>query len=264
MPPFRPTRSAAPLRRSSLGALALACLAASAAAQDDRCHVRLTPYAWATDVRVDTRLDGRGVVDETIPVEDLLEDLETTFQGRIEVQKGALGLLADVFHVSMADDARGLALPQGAGTADVGWTLDMTIADVAVTWDPGGDRIGLSFLCGARILDQRARVDASFATSSGTSEQDYAADSTLVDALVGVRYRRELTSRLSFQGQLDASSGGTDFTWSAFPSLAWSFGDGRTALVAGYRHMTFDFEEEGGLDTELGLSGPLIGLCISL
>lgn len=262
---LRSLRSLRSLRtRAPLGLLAVLTLSALSAAQDERWHWTLTPYAWATDVGIDTRLDGRQVVDETIPVKDLIEDLDLTFQGRIEVQKGAHGLLLDLFYVSMSDEVNGFALPQGAGTGDLDWTLDMTLADVAGIYDPEGDQRGLSFLYGARILDQRTKVDASFTTTSGTSAQTYEASSTLVDALLGLRYQGELTSHLSFQTQLDASTGGTDYTWSAFPSLTYSFGDGTCALVAGYRHMAVNFEDEGGLDTEMSLSGPVFGLRVSL
>ncbi len=252
------------LLRTPLGALALTTFAGLGAAQDDEWNWNLTPYAWATDVAFDAELGGRQVVSETIPVEDLLEDIDLTFQGRVEAQRGAHGVLLDLFYVSMSDEVNGLALPKGAGTADLDWRLDMTIADVAGIYDPAGDRRGISFLYGARIIDQRVQVDADFTTSSGSSAEHYETGETLIDALVGLRFREDLTSNLSFQTELDASSGGTDYTWSAFPSLNYSFGGGRYALVAGYRHMTIAFEEEGDLDGEMSLSGPLFGVRVSL
>jgi len=257
------------LRTAPLGALALAATATQASAsqattQDERWHWTVTPYVWATDVGIDTRVDGRQVVDAEIPVEDLLEDLDTTFQGRLEVQHGELGFLLDVFAVSMSDDVGDVPLPMGAGTGTIDWKMDLNVVDLAALWDPRGDRTGFSFLGGVRILDQHAEVDATFTTTSGTSQESYDADSTLVDALVGLRYRAELTPHLSLQAQLDASTGGTDATWSAFPSLSYTFGDGTWGLVAGYRHLTVDFEDEGGLDTEMSLSGPVFGLRVSL
>lgn len=247
------------LRSLSIRLLAASLATSALAAQGDRWRWTVTPYAWATDVHVDVALDGRGVVDETIPVADLLDDLDTTFQGRVEAKHGEFGLYADVFYVSLSDEVDGVALPQGAGSADLGWGLDMTIADVAGVYDPGGDDRGFEFLLGARVIDQRMEVDASFTTGSGTTQQGYDAKDTLVDLLAGIRYSRDLTERVSFHSQFDVSSGDTELTWSMFPSLQYSFGDGRYGLVAGYRHMEIEFEEQGGLDAELSMSGPLIG-----
>jgi len=256
-------------RRVPLAALLTSSLASLGSAQlsttqDDGWRWEITPYVWATDVGIDTRLGGRQVVDTSIPVEDLIEDIDLTFQGRVEVGRGAHGLLLDVFYVSMSDEVNGFPLPQGAGTGDLDWKLDMTVADLAGTWDPEGDQRGFSFLYGVRILDQRADVDASFTTMSGTSQQSYEASETLVDALLGVRFRAELVNGLEFCTQIDASTGGTKHTWSAFPSLAWTPGNGWLSVLAGYRTMAIDFEESGELDTELTLSGPLVGLRASL
>lgn len=250
--------------RFPLAALALLPMTGPASAQDDGWHWDLTPYAWATDVGIDTQLGGRQVVDATIPVEDLIDDIDLTFQGRVEAQHGEHGVLLDLFYVSMSDEVNTFQLPQGAGTGDLDWKLDMSVADVAGIYDPKGDRRGFSFLYGARIIDQRVEVDANFQTTSGNSSEHYEASDTLVDALVGVRFRGELTEHLTLSTQLDASAGGTDHTWSAFPSLTWSFGDGRYALMAGYRHMSVDFASEGDLDTDMSLSGPLVGLRMSL
>jgi hypothetical protein len=262
---MRTTNRFASIARLPFAALTLAPfpgLASAQASHGDEWRWSLTPYAWATDVDVNAELGGRQVVNDVIPVEDLLEDVDWTVQGRLEVQKGAFGLLLDVFFVSMSDEVDGLSLPQGAGTGNLDWTLDMTVADIAGTYDPEGDARGVSFLYGLRLIDQRAEVEAEFTTSGGTAQEHYEASETLIDALVGLRFRDELTSNLSIEAQLDASTGDTEHTWSVFPSLRYSFGN--CGLVAGYRYLSIDFAEENDLDSELGLSGPLVGLSVSL
>lgn len=251
--------------RSLLPLAALALGASRALASDPNAGWRwsVTPYAWATDVGIDTRLNGRSVVDQTIPVEDLLEDIDMSFQGRVEASHGEHGFLLDVFYVSMSDSVEGAPLPNGMGSADFDWQMDMTIADIAATWDPRGDGEGFSFLYGARILDTRTKVDGSISTSGGTSAKSLDSHDTLVDVLGGVRFTTELAPRLRLQTQLDVSTGGTDYTWSAFPSLSYSFSEGGPALVAGYKHMEIGFKESGGIDTTLSLSGPVLGLRFS-
>lgn len=252
-----------PIARPALAACALLTSSAVGAAQDDAWRFTLTPYVWATDVGLDVELAGRQVVDTTIPVADLMEDLDWSLQGRFEAKKGAHGVLLDVFYVSMSDEVDDVTLPQGAGSGDLDWQLDMTVASVAGIYDPKGDDKGFSFLYGLRILDQRATVDASFDTSTGSTAQSYGGSDTLVDALVGIRFRAELTSHLSIQTQVDVSSGGTELTWSGAPTVSYAFGDGDWAVHAGYRHMQIDFEEEGDLEADMSLSGPVLGLSAS-
>lgn len=257
----RDTTSAA---RLALAALTLTSLGGVSLAQGERWRTTVTPYLWATDVGVDVELDGGSIVDATIPVEDLLEDVDVTFQGHVELMRGAHGLALEVFHVAMSDSASGFDLPQGAGTGSLDWSMDLTLADVAGVYDPRGDGRGLSFLYGLRLIDQRVDGEAAFATVGGTQTGSFGASDTLVDALAGVRYRAPIGAHLTLQAQLDASTGGTDSTWSASPSMAWSFGEGRFALLAGYRHMAIDFADEGGLESEMTLSGPVLGLRLSL
>jgi hypothetical protein len=243
--------------------LALALLSCASSAPADHWKWTVSPYAWATDVGVNVELDGRQVVDQTIPVNDLLDDIDLTFQGRVEAKRGAHCLALDVFYVAMSDTVRGLALPQNAGEADLDWTMDMTIADLVGVYDPRGDDQGLSFLYGARVIDQRATVEAEFTTPSGSVAERYRTSETLVDALAGLRFDHDLTSHLSYRLQVDVSTGSTELTWSIYPSLHWKLGDGSAACTAGYRRMSVDFKDEDGLATEMTLSGPVLGFRMS-
>ena len=250
--------------RSMFVAAAIALLSAAPAhAGGWRFH--LTPYAWATDMGVDVKLDGRQVVDKDIRVTDLLEDLDTIFQARLEVTNGSFGVMTDVFDVTLSDEAKGVALPQGAGTADVSSKIGMTILDVAGTFDPNADRQGFGFVLGTRILDERAEIDATLMPAPGVSvPQSHDEDDTMVDALAGVRFSKRFSTSWGVQMQADASTGGTDYTWSLNPSLTYAFGRfGRYGLNAGYRVMKFDFKDEAGANTQMTLSGALLGFRIS-
>lgn len=248
---------------SPLGAVALALLTLvdPAAARADGWRISVIPYAWATDVGVDAKIDGRQMVDKEIPVGDLVKDLDTTVQLRLEAQHRQYGLSIDLFDVTLSDDVKGLVLPQAAGQADLHSDVGMTILDVAGTYDPKGDRRGVSFLLGARILDQRAAIDATFYPAPGVSVPgQYDTDETLTDGLIGVRYTKPLSRRWTAQARVDGSAGGTDYTYSFAPSLSYAFGKaGQTALIAGYRFMKVDFADHDGLDTTMKLSGALLG-----
>lgn len=220
-----------------------------------------TPYVWATDLGVKARVDGSEVVDEKVSVSELVSQIDMIFQGRFDVQYRTTGLSADLFDVTMSDQANGVALPQGAGTADFAPDIRMTIFDLAATYSPRMQRRSVTGFAGMRLVYERADVDADFHLASGpTVAKTYEAHDTYVDGLVGVRYVQPLSPHWAVQSQLDVSTGGTQYTWSAAPSVVYVFDAARRyALNVGYRHMHIAFKESDGLDSDMALSGALVG-----
>jgi hypothetical protein len=214
----------------------------------------VTPYVWATDVGVDASIDDRTVADGEIAFEDLLEDLDAVGQVHVEAQRGAHGLLFDLFDVRLSDDDDRIALPTG-GEAVLKTEIGMTIFEAGGFYDPRGDQQGLAFLYGTRILRQEADIDARFNLSPTES---YDVEDTLVDGLLGVRYIKNFSPRWSHQVRVDASAGGTELTWSAGSAISYTFG--RYALLAGYRRMVVDFDTGDSTDVDMTLSGFGIGL----
>lgn len=244
-----------------LAALVVAVTAPAAASE---WKWSVTPYAWATDVGIDVEVADAQLVDETISVEELLEDLDTIAQVRLEAQKGVHGLFLDLFDVTLSDDATTAALPSGAGQATFTPEMGMTILDLGGIYDPQGDQKGLQLLFGARILNERATIAARVERSDGTTvSRDLEVDDTLVDALVGVRYLRQIGKRFSLQAQADVSTGGTELAWSVGPTLGYTFGEaGRYTALAGYRHMVVDFDTPEQVEATMTLSGFVAGLRI--
>lgn len=257
-------------RRNALRTFAatlLLCGATQASASDWKWSV--TPYAWASDVGVDVTLDDRQVLDKEIAFTDLLEDIETVAQVHVEAQRGAHGVMFDLFDVQLADDSH-ISLPAvngapGTNEATLSSEIGMTILELGGLYNPSGDQKGFSLLYGTRILDQRAEIDARYDLASGTTTfRSYEVGETLVDGLLGVRYVKQFSPRWSYLARVDASSGGTRLTWSAGTSVSYAFGSkGRYALTAGYRYMLADFKSEDSLDADMTLSGFGAGLRVS-
>lgn len=225
----------------------------------------VTPYAWVTDVGIDVSVDDQPRISEVISAEELLEDLETIVQVRIEAQNGAHGLFADLFDVTLADDAAEIPLPGGAGSATLTPEMGMTLAEFGGLYDHGGDGRGLQLLYGVRLLNERAEIDAVFRRTDGTTTATtYEIDDTLVDGLVGLRYIRPFGKRWALEAKADVSAGGTELTWSAGPTLRYTFGkSGRYIATAGYRHMEVDFDTAENVDATMTLEGFVAGLRIS-
>jgi hypothetical protein len=247
--------------RNTVLAAALA-LGTATTAQAGDWRWTLTPYAWATDVGVDVAIGDETLVDEEISVQELLEDIDTLFQARLETQKGELGFFGDLFDVTLSEATATIALPQGAGDLEITPEMGMTILDLGSFYDPNGDQKGFQLLYGARIMNQRAELALTRPSTGAATTIEI--DDTFVDALVGFRYIRPLGQRFSVQMQADVSKGGTELTWSAGPTFAYAFGEsGRYAATVGYRRMVVDFETADAVDAKMTLSGALAGLRIA-
>jgi hypothetical protein len=255
---FRRTAAPALLATLLLGS------AVSANASDWSWSV--TPYVWATDIGVDVTLDDRTVVDKEIAFEDLLEDVDAVAQVHVEAQRGAHGVMFDIFDVRLSDDDSHIELPNPpGGEAILSSESGMTILELGGIYDPRGDQQGFSLLYGTRILQQRADIDARFDLGPATSvTKTYEVTYTLYDGLLGIRYARQLSPRWSYHARIDASAGGTDLTWSAGSAVAYSFGKtGRYSILAGYRRMVVDFDTDDQVDVDMTLSGFVTGLRMS-
>jgi len=242
-------------------------LAGAAGASDWKWS--LTPYAWATDVTADVSINDRQVADKEIDFSDLADDLSFTTQGHVEGQKGRHGVMLDVFYVHLADDDKSFALPAPlAGEAIAGGDLTLTIVDIGGVFNPRGNGEGFSLLYGGRAVDRDIEVGARFAVGPGvTISQSYGVSETLYDVLLGARYAGRFSPRWSYGVQADASTGGTEQTWSALAGFGYSFGESdRYTLLAGYRYMDIQFEKDnalGNVDADVTLSGFFTGLRFS-
>jgi hypothetical protein len=98
-----------------LPAAVLSLFALTAPARAAAWGFTLTPYMWATGVGVDADLAGRQVVDKDISVNDLVKDLDTIFQMKLEVTYGRFGLYADGFDVNLSNDKNGVTPAAGRG-----------------------------------------------------------------------------------------------------------------------------------------------------
>ena len=261
------TRKSVCQRITLLSFAVVATVSTTGAAAASDCTWSVTPYVWATNVGADVAIDDRNVADQEIDFTDLAEDLELTFQGHVEGRRGRHGVMLDVFYVNLADDAQSFALPAPLPEALVDGELELTVVDVGGVFNPRGDGEGFSLLYGGRAVDRNIEVDARFVLGPGvTLSRSYEVSETLYDALLGARYTGRITQRWSWAVQADASTGGTELTWSGLAGLGYSFGaEGRYTFLAGYRYLDIQFEKDnalGEVDADVTLSGFITGLRI--
>ena len=251
-------------------ALSLAVAAATAAmasgtASAEEWQWSATPYVWATDLGIDIGVAGRGLVDAEIPFEDLVETLDSAALVRVEGMRGEHGMAFDLFNVELVD-AHSVGLP-GEGNAELALdtAIRLSIVDATGVYDAGADGQGFSLVYGLRAIEQRNEIDAALnyaGTTIATRSLD--ATDTLVDGLVGFRFVRELPHNFRYQFAADVSTGDTEYTWSAGPTIGYTFGNNdRYEVTAGYRHMVVDYDTPEHVDSDMSMSGLLVGFRIN-
>jgi hypothetical protein len=247
--------------------LSLAIAAAAAAglgnsiAAAEQWQWSATPYVWATDIGVNLNVADRELVDADLAFDDLLEKLDRAAMVRVEGMRGPHGMRFDLLNVELAD-AHSAELPGGSGaTLGVDLGVGLTIFDATGVFDARGDGEGFSLVYGTRLIRQRNDLDATLNRDGATLRaRSLDTTDTLVDGLVGFRFARTLPHNFSYELAADVSAGSTELTWSAGPTIGYSFGDGdRYRVTAGYRRMDIDFETAETVDADMSMSGLLIG-----
>ena len=245
--------------------LAVAAALATGTASAEEWQWSATPYVWATDLGIDVTLPNRDLVDAEIPFEDLVETLESATLVRVEGMRGEHGMAFDLFNVELVD-THATPLPgqlNGNLSLDVG--VRLSILDAAGIYDAGADGEGFALVYGARVIEQHNAIDLALSNADTTiGTRSFDTTETLTDGLIGFRYARELPHNLRYQFAADVSTGDTEYTWSAGPTIAYTFGDeDRYEVTAGYRYMDIDYDTPEHVDSDMSMSGLLVGFRIN-
>ena len=219
------------------------------AQSSDRTQWSITPYVWASDTSLDFSLDGSPVGGADLSFNDILDVLDEAFQIHVEGGKGNWTAFVDFFYLSTSDSE---VLP----IVQIDSDSEQVVLDVAVAYWPGGVGSPLNFFGGVRNTE----FDDTFALSvdgmpvgESRSKQDY------VDALLGIRYRFDLSDRWGFLTHGDVSFGDSEGTWQVQGLFAYTVGkQQRNNILFGYRYKQAEFKD-GTLTTDYTYSGPIAG-----
>jgi hypothetical protein len=228
----------------------------------------ITPYIWATSVKVDLVLRDSQTIAADVSFGDLVDKLEFAAMLHGEGQRGKFGMLFDVFYADLSDDNQVFPIPPiPGGTATVDAGLEMTIIEAAGIYNPRGEVKGFALLFGTRVIDNDLDVDATFSLGGPGVARSYESGDTLVDAMLGVRYIGDIAKHWGYQVRGDASALGTELTWSAGAGFSFAWGkEDRFAVSLGYRYMDIDFDTDDTerlSDPEEVLAGPIVGFRFS-
>lgn len=224
------------------------CVGAQAQPRDDT-QWSITPYLWGTKTKVDLSLRDTNLGSGVITFPDLLDVLDGAFMVHAETGAGRWSAFVDLTYLSTSDTRERPLL-----TIDT--DSEQTFLDaVAVFW-PGGTGSPLSLFGGLRYsgFDDRYRFSAGGdVLATQRSSDDY------YDALLGLRYRFDLSDRWALLTRGDLSFGDSEGTFLVQANFAYTVGSRRqNRVLFGYQYKQAEFKS-GEVKTDFTYSGPMAG-----
>lgn len=219
-------------------------------AQDsDSFRWSVTPYLWATQTKVDLTLRDEALGGGQIAFKDLLDVLDSAFMVHVEGGRGHWSGFMDLTCLETSDT-------QERQVFTVDSDSEQVFLDAAVAYWPAGTGSAFSVYGGLRYssFDDRYRFRLG---DEPVVEQRSSADYS--DALIGARYRFELSQRWSLVTRADASFGDSEGTWVVSANFACTVGKGQQKrLMFGYHYKEAEFRD-GDLRTDFRYQGPTAG-----
>lgn len=237
------------VRRNWLAAAFLLASTGSVAA--DGWQSTGTLYFWAAGLKATTL----GGADIDIDFDTLLDNLDMTFMGAVEVRRGRWSALADVVYLNVnADEGASVKVPVGDSVVPVdvdvgvktrGWVINLLGAYAVIESERGS----VDLLAGARYLEVKAALDLQV----GQKRADRSVLGTAWDGVVGVKGQLTLDDRWYLPFYADVGAGESDLTWQVFGGVGYAFDWGEVSLV--YRRVHWDLGSGAGID-DISFSGP--------
>lgn len=220
--------------------------AGPAAAMDDEWHFALVPYFWFAGI--DGTVSVKGLAE--VPIHQSFSDVMSAFDigllGHFEGRKNRWGFASDILYLNLGAPVAANAPVLGplGISADVRQLMLEGLATYRVAIGANQDKPShLDLLAGARYFGTSAQLQNDVLE---TGKQDL----QWVDALVGLRFRVPLGSRMSLLGRGDVAGLGSKLTWNLEGDLALNLSE-RWALGAGWRHLDIDYDKGEGSDRKV-------------
>ena len=228
------------------------CGAGSAQAQGqspDSFSWSVTPYLWASETKLDLTLGNGLSASDKVSFSDLLDTLDTAFMIHAEGGKGKWSMYGDLTYLDMSDSNERELITIDSDS-------EQTFLDLGAAYWPGGVNSNLSLLGGLRYsgFDDRytfRAADETIGTRRTTS--DY------YDALIGIRYRFDLSERWSLLTRADYSFGDSEGIYVVNANFSVTVGKRRqNRILFGYQYKQAEFKD-GDLTLDFTYYGPMAG-----
>jgi hypothetical protein len=255
-------------------AAASSCLAAllgshaSWAQGSDEWKFQAAVYLYLPSISGETAFSGSGGgSDASVDASKFLENLNFTFMGSFEADKGAWGMFTDVIYLDIGDSESpsrdisiGGTLPVGVN-ANIHYGLDGWLWSLAGSWTAvSTPNHELNLIGGARMLDIDQTIDWQLSGNVGSvALPDRAGDRTAGirnwDAIVGLKGRATFGAeqRWFMPYYFDVGTGDSSLTWQVMTGVGYAFGWG--SVIGAWRHVDYDMKSGKSIES-LSFDGP--------
>ena len=211
----------------------------------------ITPYIWAPTTTVDLRFRDTDIGAGEISFSDLLDTLDAAFMVHVEGGQGNWSGFGDLTYLDTSDTA-----------VRTVFTIDarnkQTILDAAVAYWPQGVGSAFNVFGGIRYSGFDDRYTFRL-TANGDQVGVQRSDDDYVDALLGIRYRFDLSDRWGLLTHADFSFGDSEGSYILRANFAYTVGQRQqNRILFGYQYKEAEFQD-GDLNTDFGFHGPMAG-----
>jgi hypothetical protein len=222
---------------------------AAHAQSSDSLKWSFTPYIWASHTTLDLSLRGSPIGGTDISFSDLMDVTDAAFQAHVEAGKNNWSMFVDLAYISTSDSF-------GEGFIGTDSKSKQTFIDAVAAYWPAGVGSSLNFYGGVRYTDFNNKYSFSVGDTPVGTRQD---SSDYFDALLGVRYRFDLSERWSLLTRGDVSFGDSEGTWLVQGLFAYTVGKRQqNRILFGYQYKQAEYKD-GELNTEYSYYGPMAG-----
>lgn len=226
-------------------------------------------YGWFPDISGQTAFTPpSGSGEFTVDIGDILENLEFTMMGMVDIHKGRWGVVTDLIYMDVGASQSGIhemgGLPPDVA-ADV--NLDLT----SWIWTTAGSfravetpSLVMNVIAGVRYLDIEQALSWNLTGNIGPiPPEDHSGSITVElanwDAIAGVRGRLAFGrgKALFIPYEFDVGAGDSDLTWQGAAGLGYSFGWWEIAAL--WRYLYYDLSSENPID-DMNFGGPVAGV----
>jgi hypothetical protein len=236
----------------ALAMLAMLIPVTVARAQDSSSfNWSITPYLWATETAVDLTFRDADIGAGEISFSDLLDVLDAAFMIHVEGGGGNWSAFGDLTYLKTSDSSERTVFIVDSDSKQL-------FLDGAVAWWPGGGGSNFNLYGGLRHSGFDDRYTFRLAVDN-TPVGERRSTKEYYDALIGLRYRFDLSERWALLTRADTSFGDSEGTVLLQANLAWAVGKRRqNRVMLGYQYKTAEFTD-GDLTLDFDYRGPLAG-----
>ena len=255
-------------------AAAAVLLPLSAQAQDssDGWEWRATIYGWLTDISGSTQFPTGGGPEIEVGIDDILDSLDFTMMGSLQVNRGKWGLMNDVIYLDVGGSSKGsrefvLGPNEGvSGSVELDARLDLkswlwTVAGTYALAQSSEHRVDLLF--GGRMVDMSQELAWSVGGNVGDNplpgrDGKGKISVTNWDAVIGIKGYRFFgdSGNWVLPWYFDVGTGDSDLSWQAMAGLGYHFNWGEVLLT--YRYFDYDMGDSSPI-ADMNFAGPMIG-----